>query len=99
MEVSAELIGVVKTNTKGLCKYTIEKRTNDWTGGSYLVLSSKPMVPRGRLRIAGGYKYNARKVLSFIVADNSGITQAGLPYLSKHPYQFNNVAIRPVVRH
>ena len=51
MEVWENLIGMVKTNTKGFCKDTIENNTKDWTGGSYLVLRNKHMVPRGRLRI------------------------------------------------
>ena len=46
---------------------TIEQLTKDWPGGSYLVLSSKTMIPRDRPLIAIGYKYNVRKVLSFIV--------------------------------
>ena len=37
MEVGANLIGMVKTNTKLLCKGAIEKFTKDWPGGSYLV--------------------------------------------------------------
>ena len=56
------------------------------------------MVPRDRPLIAIGYKYNARKVLSFIVTYNVGITKTGIPYLSKYPDQFTNVAIRPVAR-
>ena len=78
MEVVAELIGMVKTNTKGFCKETIENLTKYWPGGSYLVLRSKPMVPGVRTLIAIGYKYNARKVLYFIVIDNSGSTQTGV---------------------
>ena len=54
------------------------------------------MVLGGRPLIAIGYKYNARKVISFIVTDNAGITQAGLPYLSKYSNQFTNIYIRPV---
>ena len=84
IETRAELIGMVKTNTKGFCKETIEKLTKYWPGGSYLVLRSKPMVPGDRPLIAIGYKYNARKVLSFIVTDNSGRTNTGIPYLSKY---------------
>ena len=34
MDVGADMIGMVKTNTKGLCKETIENLTKDWTGGS-----------------------------------------------------------------
>ena len=98
MEVGAEFIGMVKTNTKRLCKETIENLTKDWPGGSYLVLRSKPMVPGGRLLIDIGYNCNLCKVLSFIVTYNSGSTQAVLPYLSKYLDQFTNVANFPVAR-
>ena len=84
MEIGAELIGMVKTNTKGFCKETIEKLTKDWPGGSYLVLRSKPMVPGYRLIISIGYNYNARKFLYFIVTDNAGSTNTDIPYLSKY---------------
>ena len=76
MELVAKLIGMVKTNTKGLCKETIDKLTKYWPGGcSYLVLRSKHMVPGDRPLIAIGYKYNMRKVLYFIVTDNAGSTK------------------------
>ena len=96
--MGADLIGMVKTNTKVFSKDTIEKLTKNWPGGSYLVLRSKPMVPGGRPLIAIGYKHNARKVLYFIVTDNAGSTKTGIPYLSKYPDQFTNVSIRPVSR-
>ena len=54
------------------------------------------MVPGGSPIISIGYKYNAWKFLSFIVTDNAGSIQTGLPYLSKYPDQFTNVAICPV---
>ena len=63
------------------------------------MLKSKPMVPRGPPLIAIGYKYNARKVISFIVTYNTGSTNTGIPYLSNYPDQFTNVSIRPVARH
>ena len=56
------------------------------------------MVPRHRPLIAIVYKYNAWKVIYFIVKDNSGSKKTGIPYLSKYPDQFTNVAIRPVAR-
>ena len=62
------------------------------------MLRSKPMVPGDRPLIAIGYKYNAWKVISFIVTDNTGSTNTGIPYLSKYPDQFTNVAIRSVAR-
>ena len=45
-----------------------------------------------------GYKYNAQKVLYFIVTDNTGITHAGINYLFNYPEQFSNVYIRPIDR-
>ena len=54
------------------------------------------MVPRGQPLIGIGYKYDARKVLYFIVAYNAESTQAGIPYLSNYTGQFSNVAISPV---
>ena len=98
MELGAELIGMVKTNTKGFCKETIEKLTKYFPGGFYLVLRRKPMLPGGWPLIAIGYKYNARKVLYFIVMDNAGSRNTGIPYLSKYPDQFTNVSICPVAR-
>ena len=98
MEAGAESIGIVKTNTKRFCKDTIEKLTNDWSGGSYPVLRSKPMVSGYRLNISICCRYNVRKVLSFIFTDSAGRTKNGIPYLSNYPDQFTYVYIRPVAR-
>ena len=51
------------------------------------------MVPKRRPLIAIGYTYNVRKVLSFIITENPGSTQAGPTYLSKYTNQFSNVSI------
>ena len=99
MEFGAWFIGMVKTNNKGLCKETVENLTNYWPGHSNLLLMGKPMVPGGRPIIAIGYKYNAQKVLCFIVTENPGLTHAGLTYLSYYPDHFTNVAICPVACH
>ena len=96
MEFGAKLIGTEKKITKVFYKETIEKLTKDWPVDSYLMLRIKPVVPGDRPLIAIGYKYNARKLLSFIFTDNTGITKTGIPYLSKYPDQFTNVAILPV---
>ena len=50
--VGVHLIGMVKTNTKGFFKATIEGLTKDWPDGSYIVLRSKFMVP-GEMPILG----------------------------------------------
>ena len=64
MEVGGDLNGMVKTNTTGLYKETIENLTKDWRLGYYLVLSSKHVLPGGRPIIDIGYKYNAQEFIS-----------------------------------
>ena len=61
------------------------------------MLERKSMVTMDRFPIAIGYKYNARKFLSFIDTEYSGSTNSGIPYLSKYPDQFSNVSIILVV--
>ena len=56
------------------------------------------MLPRGRLLIDMGYKYNAHKFLSFVVTYDAWITKSGHTYLYKHPDKYSNVAIHPVSR-
>ena len=60
------------------------------------MLRSKPKAPRGRPIISIGYKYNACKVVYFIVTENAGSAQADIPCLSKYLDQFSNVSIHPV---
>ena len=68
MDVGADMIGMVKTKTKRFCKETIDNMKKYWTGGSYLVLKRKYVLPGDRSLIAIGYEYNVRKVLYFIAA-------------------------------
>ena len=60
------------------------------------MLRIKPMLQGGRLIIDIGYKYTARKVLYFIVIENTGIAQAGLPYLSKYPDHLFTLLLVPL---
>ena len=83
MDAGIDLIGMFKTNTKVLCNNTNEKLTKYWPRDSYPLLISKPMVPGGRPLIYICYKYNMRKVISFIATDNAGSTKSGLNYLYK----------------
>ena len=71
--------------------------TEDWTGCSYHVLKSNPMVPGDGPIMVIGYKYNSRKVLSFVAREEAGSTKSNIPYLSDYPDQFANVSIHPVV--
>ena len=67
IDVAADMICVVKTNTNGLCKDTIEKQTKDFPGGSYVELKRNYVVPGYSPLMFIRYKYNYWKVLSFIV--------------------------------
>ena len=58
MGLVADIIGMVKTNTKLSCKDNIEKLKNYWPGDTYPVLNKKYMVPGNRPLISIGYKYN-----------------------------------------
>ena len=55
VSIGVDLIGIVKTNTKGFYKSTIEGLTKDWPGGSYIVFRSKSMVTGGKPLISIGY--------------------------------------------
>ena len=56
------------------------------------------MVPGERPLLAIGYKYNSRKVLSFVATVGAGSTTLDIPYLSNYQDKFSNVSIRPVAR-
>ena len=90
------MIGMIKTNTEGFGKETIDNITKDWTGGSYHVLRSKSVVSGGKPLIPIGYKYNGRRVFSFIVIEVTGNIKSGTPYLSKDPDKYCNFSICPV---
>ena len=70
--------------------------TNDCPGGSYLVLKRKSTVPDYWPIVSIVYKCNYRKVIYFIATEYVVIINSGIPYLSNHPYQFDNVNILPV---
>ena len=81
--IGVDLIGMVKTNTKIFCKATIEGLTKDCPVGSYIVLRRKPRVPGERPLIAIGYKYNSRKVISFVATAGAGSTMLGITLFIK----------------
>ena len=68
MGVGADMIGILKANTKGFFKGDLEKTTKDFTGVSHLVLKKNSTMPGDMPLIYIGYTYNVRKALSFIAA-------------------------------
>ena len=56
-----------------------------------MVLGVRPLIDIG-------YRYNARKVICFIVTEDSGSKKVGIPYLFKYPDPFYNVSVCPFDR-
>ena len=83
--VGVDLVGMVKTNTKGFCKAMIEGLTKDWPDGSYIVLRSKHKVLGERTLLSIGYKYNSWKVLSFVSTAGMVINTLVITYLLMYP--------------
>ena len=54
MDVSSNMVGMVKTNAKVLCKETIENPKKNFPGGSYLVLKINSTANKDRMIIAIG---------------------------------------------
>ena len=54
MAEGLDYCGPVKTIPKGFCQAKLEKLTNDFLGGSYLVMKSTPRVPVDRPLISIG---------------------------------------------
>ena len=48
ISIGVDLIRILKTNTDGFYRATIEGLAKDWPGRSYIVLRSKPKVPGER---------------------------------------------------
>ena len=66
MNVGNGMVYMVKTNTRVLCMDTINNMKNYRPGVPHLALNSKSTVPKDRMLIYIGYKYNSRMVLSFV---------------------------------
>jgi hypothetical protein len=92
-----EIIAAVKTNSGWFPKKQIEKKMNNWPSGSYLVMETTAPQTRVKL-VAIGYKYNAKKVLCFVMTKDASTTLPGNPYKAKYPDQFGNVKERMVER-
>ena len=93
-----ELIAAIKTNTTFYPKDEFQTKMKGWPSGSYLVLECKP-PEKGVDLVALGYKYNASKVLTFIMTKNAGSTTPGTnPYHAKFPDKFGNPHERIVQR-
>ena len=79
-ELDAEFVGPVKTSHKQFPKTYLENTMKTWPPGSHLVMQTEL---KGKSYYAIGYKYNMKKVLSFIATEGAGHTKPGEPYEAK----------------
>lgn len=91
-----EFCGPVKTNKKHFPKEFIETKMNSWASGMHLVLEGTS--PNGSKLIAIGYKYNSKKVLSFVMTKGAGNTTEGKPYIARFTDKYGNINGRSVQR-
>jgi Transposase IS4 len=72
-----EYIGIIKTNHAGFPKKDIENIMETWPSGTNIVFHCKS--PNGPTLRAIGYKYNSKRILSFVMTDSAGSIGPGSP--------------------
>ena len=87
----------VKGAHVGFPKAWLQATPNDAPSGTWCVL--EPVEPiEGVDIVAIGYKYNAKKVLFFVMTKGAGSTKSGAPYVAKFPDRYGNQCRRNVER-
>ena len=93
-----EVIGSVKTSKSHYPLKKLKKIMKNWPSGAHLVFECTAPETGVRL-VAIGYKYNAKKVLCFVMTKNAGSTAPGdRPYKAKYSDEHGNVKERIVKR-
>ena len=69
----------------------------DYPGGTWITMQGR-CNKEGVDLICIGYKYNKKKVLTFVLTKGAGATTHGEPYEARFPDKFGNVYIRHVAR-
>ena len=88
---------VIKTAHSRSPKFWLEDKMKDMPGGTWIVLEGKP-EKEGIDLICIGYKYNKKKVLTFVMTRGAGSIKAGEPYQARFPDKYGNVCVRHVMR-
>ena len=88
---------MVKTAHSRSPKKFLEDKMKDFPGGTWITLEATPEKEKIPL-ICIGYKYNKKKVLTFVMSRGAGKTTDGEPYEARFPDKYGNVCIRLVRR-
>ena len=67
----------------------------DYPGGTWIVMEEKTEITKANL-VCVGYKYNKKKVLTFIMTRGAGSTEEGDPYEARFPNRYGNLCIHHV---
>ena len=90
-------IFIVKTAHSRSPKKFLEETMADMPGGTWIVLEGRA-EKEGVDLVSLGYKYNCKKVLTFVFTKGAGKTSPGKPYQARFPDIYGNVCVRHVAR-
>jgi len=86
---------MVKTGHTKSPKKFLENKMKDYPGGTWITM--RATVDEVDL-VSIGYKYNKKKLLTFVMTKGAGSTRPGEPYVARFPDSFGNVCIRHIAR-
>ena len=78
-------------------KKFLDNKMKEMPGGTWIVLKGRA-EKEGVDLVSLGYKYNKKKVLTFVYSKGAGSSAAGKPYEARFPDKYGNVCIRHVAR-
>ena len=88
---------MIKTRHSRSPKKFLEDKMKEMPGGTWIVLEGRA-EKEGVDLVSLGYKYNKKKVLTFVYSKGAGSSAAGKPYEARFPDKYGNVCIRHVAR-
>jgi len=88
---------IIKTGHSRSPKAWLEAKMKDYPGGTWITLEATPMKENVPL-ICIRYKYNKKKVLTFVMSKGAGKSTDGEPYEARFPDKYGNVCVRLVRR-
>jgi len=88
---------MVKTAYSRSPKKFLEETMKDFPGGTWITMEGRPEKEEVNL-VCVGYKYNKKKVLTFVMTKGAGSTRMGEPYKARYPDKYGNVCCRHVSR-
>ena len=86
---------MIKTAHSKSPKKFLEEQMASYPGGTWITMEAKV---EGIDLVCIGYKYNKKKVLTFVLTKGAGSSKPGEPYEAKFPDKFGNVCIRHISR-